>query len=97
MAVPTVYRAGLTEYVRPLGGTASELMVMLRPVVALPAALVAATKYAVAEVTAVGVPEMTPVELSRLRPAGSAGDTEYLTTTPPLLLGVLLGMAVPTA
>lgn len=73
------------------------LTVMLRPAVALPSALVAVTTYAVAGVTVVGVPEMTPVEESRLRPAGSTGDTEYVTTAPPLLLGVLPGMAVPTA
>jgi hypothetical protein len=73
------------------------LTVMLRPVVALPPELKAVTTYAVAGVTAVGVPEMTPVEVLRLRPAGSAGDTEYVTAAPPLLLGMLLGMAVPTA
>jgi hypothetical protein len=52
------------------------LTVMLRPVVAFPAELVAVTTYAVAGVTAAGVPEMTPVEVSRMRPVGSAGDTE---------------------
>lgn len=72
------------------------MTVMLRPLVALPPELVAVTTYAVAGVTLVGVPEMTPVELSRLRPAGSAGDTEYVTTAPPLLLGVLDETAAPT-
>jgi hypothetical protein len=38
--------------------------------------LVAVTTYAVAGVTVVDMPEITPVEVLRLRPAGSAGDTE---------------------
>ena len=42
----------------------------------------------------VGVPLMTPVEVFSVRPAGSAGETEYETTAPPLLLGVLLVIAV---
>ena len=37
---------------------------------------------------AVGVPEMTPVEVSRAKPAGSAGDTAHDTTVPPLDVGV---------
>jgi hypothetical protein len=49
---------------------------MLMPAVVLPAALVAVTTYAPASVTVVGVPEMTPVEVLRLRPGGSAGETE---------------------
>ena len=40
------------------------------------------------EVTAVGVPEMTPVEVSKERPAGSVGDTAQETTVPPLEVGV---------
>ena len=47
--------------------------------------------------TAVGVPLMTPVEVFKLRPVlVSAGVTEYDVTVPPLLLGVLLVIAVPT-
>ena len=38
--------------------------------------------------TAVGVPEMTPVEVSKERPAGSVGDTAQDTTVPPLEVGV---------
>ena len=37
---------------------------------------------------AVGVPEMTPVEVSKERPAGSVGDTAHETTVPPLEVGV---------
>ena len=40
------------------------------------------------EVIAVGVPDMTPVEVSRAKPAGSAGETDQDTTVPPLDVGV---------
>ena len=40
------------------------------------------------------MPLMIPVEVFSVRPAGSAGETEYETTAPPLLLGVLLVIAV---
>ena len=40
------------------------------------------------EVIAVGVPEMTPVEVSRDKPAGSDGETAHETTVPPLEVGV---------
>jgi len=36
----------------------------------------------------VGVPEIVPVELSRDRPAGSAGETDHEVTVPPLDCGV---------
>ena len=36
---------------------------------------------------AVGVPEIAPVEESRDKPAGSVGETEYVTTTPPVEVG----------
>jgi len=45
---------------------------------------------------AVGVPLITPVLVLNVRPAGKLGDTLYDTTAPPLLLGVLAVMAVPT-
>jgi hypothetical protein len=43
----------------------------------------------------VGVPEITPVEALRLKPAGKEGDTEYETTEPPVLLGVMFVMMTP--
>jgi hypothetical protein len=70
---------------------------MLRPAVALPPELLAVTTYALACVTVVGVPEKTPVEVLRLRPGGSAGETEYETTAPPLLVGAFGVIGVPTA
>ena len=47
------------------------------------------------EVTAVGVPEMAPVEESRDRPAGSEGETDHVVMVPPLAVGVTVVMAVP--
>ena len=46
-------------------------------------------------VTAVGVPLMAPVEVSRERPAGSEGETDQAVTGPPLAVGVTVVMAVP--
>ena len=45
--------------------------------------------------TAVGVPLMAPVEVSRASPAGSDGDTEYDRTAPPVEVTVSVVMAVP--
>ena len=36
---------------------------------------------------AVGVPEITPVEVLKERPAGSDGDTAQVMTVPPLTVG----------
>ena len=41
------------------------------------------------EVIAVGVPEMTPVEVSRDKPAGRDGETAHDTTAPPLDVGAV--------
>jgi hypothetical protein len=46
-------------------------------------------------VTAVGVPLIAPVDVSRAKPAGRDGDTEYETTVPPLDVTVAVVMAVP--
>ncbi len=51
----------------------------------------------VVAVKVVGVPLMAPVEVFSVRPAGSAGETEYETTAPPVLVGVLLVIAVSLA
>ena len=47
-----------------------------------PEELVAVIVYVVWAAAAVGVPEMTPVELLRLSPAGSAGLIAYEVTVP---------------
>ena len=40
--------------------------------------------------TAVGVPEIAPVVLSKARPAGSAGEIDQEVTVPPLDVGVMV-------
>ena len=45
--------------------------------------------------TAVGVPLMSPVEVSSDKPAGNDGETEYETTVPPVDVTDVVVMAVP--
>ena len=45
--------------------------------------------------TAVGVPEIAPVEVSRDKPAGSDGETDHDVTVPPDDVGVSVVIAVP--
>ena len=45
--------------------------------------------------TAVGVPLISPVEVSSDKPAGSDGETEYETTVPPVDVTDVVVMAVP--
>ena len=45
--------------------------------------------------TAVGVPLRTPVEVLKLRPAGSDGEIDQEVTVPPLDDGVSVAMAEP--
>ena len=52
----------------------------------LPAAFLAVMVYDDRLETAVGVPEISPVEVLRLNPAGSDGDIEYEDAASPLLL-----------
>lgn len=75
-------------------GTTS-LTSMVTVVVSVPPVLVAVMVYVAEAVTAVGVPESAPVEASRDNPAGSVGDTDHVTTAPPLDVGVVVVMAVP--
>ena len=67
---------------------ATSLTVMLTDTVVLPPVLVAVIVNAVEEVIAVGVPDSSPVEVSRLSPAGSVGETDHESTAPPLADGV---------
>ena len=64
------------------------MTVMSTVVVALPPVLVAVIVYVAVEVIAVGVPLISPEEVSRDKPAGSVGDTAQDTTVPPLEVGV---------
>ena len=61
---------------------------MVTVVESSPPVLVAVTVYVAEGVTAVGVPDISPVEVSRTRPAGSDGETAQDTTGPPLEVGV---------
>lgn len=49
----------------------------------------------VEEVTAVGVPLMSPFEVSSERPAGRVGEIAHTTTAPPPDVGVAVVIAVP--
>ena len=62
--------------------------------VSVPPVLVAVMVYTAEDVTAVGVPLIAPVEVSRAKPAGSEGDTEYDMTVPPVEVTVSVVIAV---
>ena len=47
------------------------------------------------EETAVGVPEISPVEVSKASPAGRDGENDQEVTAPPLAVGVAFVIAVP--
>ncbi len=61
----------------------------------VPPVLVAVTVYDAEDVTVVGVPEIAPVVLDKVRPAGSEGDTAQEVTAPPLEVGETVVMVVP--
>ena len=63
--------------------------------VSVPHVLVAVTIYDAEDVTVVGVPEIAPVVLERVRPAGSEGETDQEVTAPPLEVGETVVIAVP--
>tara|TARA_Y100000768_G_scaffold360742_1_gene318217 strand:- start:482 stop:724 length:243 start_codon:yes stop_codon:yes gene_type:complete len=58
-----------------------------------PPLLVPVTVYVVAVVSAVGVPEISPVAVSKVRPAGRVGEIDQDVTVPPALVGVFAVMA----
>lgn len=62
-------------------------MVMLMLVVELPLALLAVMLYCVVLLNAVGVPQIVPLLVPKLRPAGSAGEMDQFDGAPiiPLL------------
>ena len=68
---------------------------MVTLAVSVPPVLVAVIVYDAEDVTAVGVPLMSPVEVSSDKPAGSDGETEYETTVPPVEVTVAVVIAVP--
>ena len=68
---------------------------MVTLAVSVPPVLVAVIVYDAEDVTAVGVPLMSPVEVSSDKPAGSDGETEYETTVPPVDVTDVVVIAVP--
>ncbi len=74
---------------------AMSLTTMVTLAVSVPPVLVAVMVYDAEDVTAVGVPLMSPVEVSRANPDGSDGDTEYETTVPPVDVTDAVVIAVP--
>jgi len=93
MAESLVSVNGLPLYTMEDG--AISLTVMVTVAVELPPVLLAVTVYCVEEETAVGVPEIAPVEEENRRPAGSVGEIDHEVTVPPPALGVAVVMAVP--
>ena len=74
---------------------AISLTVIVRLALSVPPVLVAVIVYVAEDVTAVGVPLIEPVDVSRDRPAGGDGATEYDTTAPPVEVTVAVVIAVP--
>ncbi len=93
MAVSLVNVNEFGLYVNEAG--AISLTTMVTAAVVLPPVLLAVMVYVAELATAVGVPEMAPVEESRERPAGSEGETDHEVMGPPLAVGVTVVMAVP--
>lgn len=92
IAVPFVKVNGFPLYVMEDGATSLTTTVMV--VVPLPPVLVAVTVYVAEEVIAVGVPEISPFEVEKVRPAGRDGDIDHEVTAPPLAVGVFAVMTV---
>jgi len=66
---------------------ATSLTIMVTLAVSLPPVLLAVMVYEADDVMAVGVPEISPVEESRERPAGSDGETDHDVIVPPFAVG----------
>ena len=70
------------------------LTVMVTVAVSYPLELLALTVYAVCEESAVGVPEIAPVDEDNERPAGREGEIDQ-DVTDPVTVGVTVFIAVP--
>ena len=68
---------------------------MVTVAVSLPPVLVAVTVYVVRVLNSVGVPEMVPSVVLKVRPAGKVAEMVHVTTSPPLTVGVTEVIAVP--
>ena len=74
---------------------ATSLTSIVTVAVSLPPVLLPVTVYVADDVTAVGVPLISPVEVSKDKPAGKDGETDQEVTGPPLVDGVTAVIAVP--
>ena len=63
--------------------------------VSLPPEFVAVTVYVVAVLSSVGVPEMVPSVVLKVRPAGRVAEMVHDVMSPPFTVGVTEVMAVP--
>ena len=69
---------------------------IVRLAVSVPPEFVAVTVYTCDGDSAVGVPDNSPVTVSKLRPVGSAGEILHEIVAPPLLEGVIGSIASST-
>jgi len=93
IVVPLTNVSELGEYVTADG--ARSLTVIVKLAVSVPPVLVAVMVKVADEVIAVGVPVMSPVDVSSDKPAGRDGETEYVTTVPPVDVTAAVDIAVP--
>ena len=68
---------------------------MVTVAVSLPPVLVAVMVYVVAVLSSVGVPEMVPSAVLKVKPAGSVAEMVHDVMSPPFTVGVTEVMAVP--
>ena len=61
----------------------------------LPPVLVAVIVYVVSGESAVGVPEISPVAVSKTRPVGRSGEIDHESTAPPAAVGVSADIGTP--
>jgi hypothetical protein len=80
--------------VAPLGTVDWPLTAIVKLTVVAPAGFLAVTVYAAGAIPVVGVPVIAPVILLSVKPAGSAGDTEKLSTVP-VTVTVFCAIATP--
>jgi hypothetical protein len=71
------------------------LTIIVTSPVPAPPALMAVTVYVVDEVMLVGVPEISPVAGSKVRPDDSVGEIDQSVAAPPFAVGVTGVIAVP--
>ena len=71
------------------------MTVIVTSPVPLPPALIAVTVYVVGVVILVGVHEISPVAVSKIKPGDSVGEVALSVTAPPFAVGVTGVIAVP--